>query len=338
MTPLPSIKEIRSLFPITPFHERSLASSRLQAKAILSGTDQRKVVIVGPCSVHDKRSTLEYARRLKDLAQEVSESLLLIMRVYVEKPRTALGWKGLLYDPHLDGSGDVQTGLIWTRELFTQLVELEVPIATEFVDPITAFYFQDLVTWGFIGARTSASQPHRQLASMLRFPVGFKNDVQGALQGALNGALLARHSHHLIGLSDEGHLCAMQSLGNPWSHIVLRGADTHSNYEEHFVRDAIEMLQQMRLPPRLMIDCAHGNSNKDPRLQPITYHAVLEQIAEGREEIFGVMLESHLKGGSQALSEDPSQLKYATSITDPCMSWATTEELIRCASVYSVRS
>lgn len=336
MIPLPSIKEIRSLFPLSPFHERSLGSSRLQAKAILSGADHRKVIIVGPCSVHDKKSTLEYASRLKELAQEVSESLFLVMRVYVEKPRTALGWKGLLYDPHLDGSGDVQTGLIWTRELFTQLIEMGMPIATEFVDPITAFYFQDLVTWGFIGARTSASQPHRQLASMLQFPIGFKNDLQGALQEALNGALSARHSHHLIGVSDEGHLSAMQSRGNPWSHIVLRGADTHSNYDECSVCDAIASLQQMRLPPRLMIDCAHGNSNKDPKLQPVAYHAVLEQIAEGKEEIIGMMLESHLEEGSQVLSEDPSQLKYATSITDSCMSWATTEELIRCASSCSV--
>lgn len=327
-TPLPSILEIKQLFPLYPHHLQFIAESRIHAKAIMNGTDPRKAVIVGPCSIHDKKSAIEYARRFKELSEKVGRSLFLVMRVYVEKPRTITGWKGLIYDPHLDGSHDMQTGLIWTRELLMALTEMKVPIATEFVDPLTAYYFQDLITWGFIGARTSASQPHRQLASALKIPIGFKNGTDGNLDNALHGITSAKTSHCFMNIDEEGHLCAIQSDGNPWTHVVLRGSQELPNYDPGSVGVALHKLSAMHLSPRLMIDCSHGNCQKDHERQKIVFASIMQQMERGNESIFGMMLESHLESGNQLLTEDPTLLKYATSITDPCIDWETTEELI----------
>ncbi|MBX3719786.1 MAG: 3-deoxy-7-phosphoheptulonate synthase [Parachlamydiales bacterium] len=331
-TPLPSIQEIKQLFPIHSHHMQFIAESRIHAKAILNGTDKRKVVIVGPCSIHDKNAAIEYAKRFKKLSHEVSKSLFLVMRVYVEKPRTITGWKGLIYDPHLDGSHDIQTGLIWTRELMMALTEMKVPIATEFVDPLAAYYVQDLITWGFIGARTSASQPHRQLASALKIPTGFKNSTDGNLDHAVNGVISAKTSHCFMNIDEEGHLCSVQSDGNPWSHIVLRGSQETPNYDAASVRLALQKLKNAHLSERIMIDCSHGNCQKDHEKQASVFRSVFEQIEGGNDSIFGAMLESHLESGSQLLPEDPALLRYATSITDPCIDWQTTEELIYSAS------
>ncbi len=331
-TPLPSILEIKQLFPVYPHHVQFIAESRIHAKAIVNGTDPRKALIVGPCSIHEKTSAIEYAKRFKALSDEVSRSLFLVMRVYVEKPRTVAGWKGLIYDPHLNGSHDIQTGLIWTRELLMHLTEMRVPIATEFVDPLAAYYFQDLISWGFIGARTSASQPHRQLASALKMPIGFKNGTDGNLSNAIHGITSAKTPHCLMNINEEGHLCAVQSDGNPWTHIVLRGAQEVPNYDAGSVGAALQKLAAAHLPPRLMIDCSHDNCQKDHEKQQVVFQSVIEQILNGNESIFGMMLESHLESGSQLLGEDPSLLKYATSITDPCINWKTTEQLIYSAN------
>lgn len=331
-TPLPSIQEIKHLFPVYPYHVQFIEESRIHAKAILNGTDKRKAIVVGPCSIHDKTSAIEYAKRFKELYEEVSHTLFLVMRVYVEKPRTITGWKGLIYDPHLDGSHDIQTGLIWTRELMMTLIEMKVPIATEFVDPLATYYIQDLITWGFIGARTVASQPHRQLASALKIPLGFKNSTDGNLDQAVHGVISAKTTHCFMNIDEEGRLCAVQTDGNPWSHIVLRGSHDMPNYDAVSVHHALKKLTYAHLPERIMIDCAHGNCQKDHEQQAAVFRSVIEQIEGGNECIFGAMLESHLESGSQPLTEDPALLKYATSITDPCIDWETTEELIYSAN------
>jgi 3-deoxy-7-phosphoheptulonate synthase len=327
-TPLSSPQEIRQLFPLSSAGAQFIAFARAQAKQIVLGKDHRKAIIVGPCSIHDRKSALEYAIRFKQLAQKVEKSCLLVMRVYVEKPRTITGWTGWLYDPHLDGSHQIETGLRWTRELFTTLVEMGIPIATEFVDPLTAFYFHDLITWGFIGARTSASQPHRQLASALPMPVGFKNSTDGNLDLAIHGIIAAQAPHRYIQVGQEGRLCSAQSEGNPFSHLVLRGAHDLPNYDDESVQIALEKLKQTRLNSRLMIDCAHGNSQKRHENQREVFKTVLEQIGSGNDKILGMMLESHLESGNQPLSENPAMLEYGVSITDPCIDWEVTEELV----------
>lgn len=331
ITPLPSPCEIKKLLPLssTAFIDQSHEA----AKRIISGEDQRKALIIGPCSIHDKESALEYAKRFKELADEVSRSCFLVMRVYVEKPRTSTGWKGLLYDPHLDGSHDIKTGLLQTRELLLALAEMQIPTATEFVDPLAALYFEDLVTWGFIGARTCASQPHRQFASARTMPIGFKNSTDGNLENAVHGVLSAALAHTSMHIDEHGKLCAIQSEGNPFSHIVLRGASEFTNYDPESVLKALELLKQSRLRSRLMIDCSHGNCQKSFEKQGKAFLSILEQIEKGNDQIFGLMLESHLESGSQPLSKN---LKYAVSITDPCVDWKTTQELVYSAdSVFS---
>lgn len=329
--PLPSPYEIKTLLPLssTAFIEQS----RETARRIISGDDPRKALIIGPCSIHDRDSALEYAERFKELADAVSRTCFLVMRVYVEKPRTSTGWKGLLYDPHLDGSHDIKTGLLQTRELLLALAEKQIPTATEFVDPLAALYFEDLVTWGFIGARTCASQPHRQFASARMMPIGFKNSTDGNLENAVHGALSASSSHASMHIDEHGKLCAVQSHGNPFSHIVLRGANDSTNYDPQSVSKALEMLKRSRLRSRLMIDCSHGNCQKSFEKQAFAFLSIIEQIEKGNDQIFGLMLESHLESGSQPLSKN---LKYAVSITDPCVDWKTTKDLVYSAdSVFS---
>lgn len=269
---------------------------------------------------------MEYAERFKELSDAVCRTCFLVMRVYVEKPRTSTGWKGLLYDPHLDGSYDIKTGLLWTRELLLSLAQMQIPAATEFVDPLASLYFEDLITWGFIGARTCSSQPHRQFASSRTMPIGFKNSTDGNLENPIHGVLSAMAQHTSMHIDDHGKLCAIHGKGNPFSHIVLRGSHKFTNYDSASIQQALQMLEQAGLPGRLMIDCSHGNCQKDHAKQHDVFMSIL---AQGNDKVFGLMLESHLESGSQPISEE---LKYAVSITDPCLDWKTTEELVYSAA------
>lgn len=333
ITPLPSPQEIKELFPLAPKTAAFIEESRAISRNIVRGIDRRKALVIGPCSIHERTSAIEYARRFKELSHAVSRTCHMVMRVYVEKPRTSMGWKGLLYDPHLDGSYDIKTGVLWARELLLLLSEMQIPCATEFVDPLAALYFDDLITWGFVGARTSASQPHRQFASHLNMPIGFKNSTDGNLDSAIHGALSAKEAHISMHIDPHGKLCAIHSEGNPYSHIVLRGAYATTNYDDASVKLAMEKLKKVQLSERLMIDCSHGNCQKVFDKQQDVFRSVLEQMERGNDRIFGMMLESHLESGSQPLTEDLSQLKYAVSITDPCLDWKTTEELIYSADL-----
>lgn len=319
---LPSPREVKQQLPL----KRSFVSeAQLTAKDLFLKKDPRLLVITGPCSIHDLSSAREYARRLKALSDSVSERAFLVMRVYAEKPRTVKGWKGLLYDPHLDGSDDIKTGIYWTRELFLELAEMQVPAATEFLDPLFAPYIDDLVTWGFIGARTVSSQTHRQLASSLSMPIGFKNDLEGNVDHAIHGIIAARHRHTYLGINSDGRTSSMKSLGNPFAHAVLRGSLEAPNYDSATVNHTVNKLRDMGLPTRLIIDCSHGNCNRQPEKQADVFHSVLEQIERGNQHILGLMLESHLEAGNQALSE---KISPSISLTDPCIAWSTTEELI----------
>lgn len=331
ITPLPSPCEIKKLLPVPDRTAMFIENARKAASGIVIGKDPRKALIIGPCSIHERTSAFEYAKRLRELSQKVEHTCFLVMRVYVEKPRTSKGWKGLLYDPHLNGSHDIQTGLLWTRELLLSLSEMQIPCATEFVDPLAGLYFDDLVSWGFIGARTSASQPHRQFASSLNMPIGFKNSTDGSLESAIHGVQSAREPHACIHIDPHGKLCAIHTKGNPYSHIVLRGANEFTNYDPTSVQEALEKLNKAGLPERLLIDCSHGNCQKKWDKQQDAFLAVLEQIERGNDKILGLMLESHIESGSQRL-EDPSLLKYAVSITDPCLDWKATEDLVYSAN------
>ncbi|MBI5273060.1 MAG: 3-deoxy-7-phosphoheptulonate synthase [Chlamydiia bacterium] len=324
MAPLISPGELKQLFPSHPFPK----DSRRIAKQILRREDPRVAVLVGPCSIHDPASAIEYAKRLKSLSEEVSSHFYLIMRFFIEKPRTSLGWKGILYDPGLNGSNDIETGLKLCRQLLLEIASLGVPCCTELLEPLVTYYIDDLLTWGLIGARTSNSQPHRQLASGLNCPVGFKNDLYGQIDSALFGTLAARSTHSHLGIDQTGHACIMHTQGNPFSHLVLRGSDQAPNYDLASVQKALEKLQKIGLEENLLIDCSHGNSAKDPELQKIAFQSVLEYIVNGYDAIAGLMLESHLFPGKQQLTEDPSQLIYGVSITDSCLSWEETGELL----------
>jgi 3-deoxy-7-phosphoheptulonate synthase len=279
----------------------------------LDGKDERLVVIVGPCSIHDSHSAVEYAKRLKALAEDVSDRFFLIMRFFVEKPRTRIGWKGILYDPHLDHSDDIAEG---------------VPCATEFLEPLVVPYFEDLITWGLIGARTSASQPHRQLASGIPFPVGLKNGYKGELDIALAGIEAAESGHSLIKINQEGKIIASRTRGNPHAHLVLRGSDKYPNYDPESVTYALKMLSGHNLKERLLIDCSHGNSRKDHKKQQLVFESVMEQVQEGNRAIRGVMIESHIESGKQSLKPKEA-LQYGLSITDSCLGWNETADLLR---------
>jgi len=322
--------KLKRSYPLSAEQSRFVAETRNAVRAIVSGKDLRLAIVAGPCSIHDLASAIEYGKRLKELSKEVQRSCLLVMRVYVEKPRTITGWKGLLYDPLLDGSNDVATGLAWTRELLRELASLEIPTATEFLDPLAAVYIDDLVTWGFIGARTSASQTHRQLASWLPMPVGFKNSVDGNIDLAIHGVIAARSPHTFLHIGPSGRVGAFHSEGNPYTHIVLRGSLDGANYDGASVQQAALKMQAAGVKGRLLIDCAHGNSQKSYEKQKEAFISILDQIEEGH--VMGMMMESHLSAGSQFLSESPSSLKYGVSITDPCIDWSSTEQLVLSAA------
>ena len=324
-------RKIKETLPLTATQKQFVHKSRETIRDLVTGKDGRLAIVMGPCSIHDLSSALEYGRRLRALAEEVSA--VLVMRVYIEKPRTVTGWKGLAYDPHLDGSNDIQTGIFWARELFLTLTDLGIPIATEVLNPLFLPYLEDLISWGFIGARTSASQPHREIASHLPFPIGFKNSPDGNIEQAIHAMIAASTPHRFPHINDEGNLTLLESEGNSYSHVVLRGSKTNINYDPKSIAETIDIMQTHGLKNRLLIDCSHGNCQKEYGRQREAFHAVLEQFERGNHKILGMMLESNLEEGYQYLSESPSSLKYAVSVTDPCLGWSETEALVRSSNV-----
>ncbi len=325
--PLSTPDEVRAELPISVRAARTVSSARAEIDAILSGTDERLLVVVGPCSIHDPALALDYAERLLPIRERLKGELLICMRGYFEKPRTTVGWKGLVNDPYLDGSCDVSHGIRVARKLLLSLGELGMPIANEALDPVIPQYLSDLVSWSAIGARTTESQTHRELASGLSMPVGFKNGTDGGLEVAINAMKSAREAHSFVGIDGSGRVAVVRTRGNPQSHVVLRGGSGGSNYAEAQVRAASEKLAAAGLNPRVLIDCSHGNSNKDPRNQPLVAADVSEQVAKGCRRIMGVMIESHLVAGRQDLVPG-TKLTYGQSITDACVDLTTTESVL----------
>lgn len=329
--PLHSPLELKNLYPLQATQKAFVEKNRKDISQILNGSDPRHLLIVGPCSIHDLKSAKEYARKLKQLTMEVSDHFLLVMRAYFEKPRTKLGWKGFLHDPGLDNSNDIEKGLVLTRQLLLELTQLEIPAAAEFLEPASCAYFDDLISWGCIGARTSASQTHRQMASGLPMPIAFKNTTDGNVDIAIHGIVSCAQAHAYIGIDQNGHVAALQTKGNSLGHLVLRGSDFETNYDPESVSCALKSLKKANLPLHLLIDCSHGNSNRTHEQQCHVFQSIIGQILEGNQSIRGVLLESHLNAGNQQMSGSPAQLQYAVSLTDPCLDWPTTENLIRWA-------
>lgn len=325
---IPTPFEIRTQFPLSHQAAALIQKSRKTAADIVQRKNKQVALLVGPCSIHDPDLALDYAMKLKKLSEE-TKNMFLVMRLFLEKPRSVKGWKGLVYDPHLNGSNDLPLGLVTSRKLLLNLAELEVPCVTELLDPLTLPYIEDLLTWGMIGARTSASQPHRQMASSLSFPVGFKNGVHGELDVAVHGILSARESHSRLTIDHDGFISADQTQGNPLTHLVLRGSNTNTNYDPRSVSIAASSLLMTHLEPRILIDCSHGNSEKNHHLQSKVFESVIDQICDGNHAILGLMLESHLFAGKQELGKNP--LTYGVSITDSCIGWEETESLIHWA-------
>lgn len=307
--------------------QESVAAGRRSAAAIMRGEDDRLLVVVGPCSIHDREAALEYAERLASFAPTVAADLLVVMRVYFEKPRTTVGWKGLINDPRLDSTYDINLGLRWARELMLQISWLGLPTGTEFLDTIIPQYIADLVGWGAIGARTTESQIHRELASGLSMPVGFKNATSGSIGVAIDALRAAQHSHHFLSVTKEGVSAIVKTRGNDSCHVILRGSSRGPNYRAEDVSGVVAELQKAGLPPYVMIDCSHGNSGKDHRNQPLVAEDLAVQIEGGSRAVAGVMLESHLVEGSQSVipGRAPS---YGQSITDACIDWETTVRVL----------
>lgn len=325
---LPTPDEVKGTLPLTARAEETVYRARGVVRDILDRKDPRLFMVIGPCSIHDVAAAREYAQRLAALARRVEKTLYLIMRVYFEKPRTTVGWKGLVNDPDMDDSFHIEKGILLARRLLLDLAESGLPAATEALDPIMPQYLSELVTWTAIGARTTESQTHRELASGLSTPVGFKNGTDGTLTVAINALQSVRHPHHFLGITPEGQSAVFHTRGNPYAHIVLRGGGGRTNYDSVSVALCEEELERARLPVNIAVDCSHGNSNKDPALQPLVAQNCVNQILEGNQSIVGLMLESNLQWGNQPIPEDLRQLRYGVSVTDPCIDWATTEHLL----------
>lgn len=323
------IKELIAPEDMAPVSERGAETvhfARERVQQIMDGTDDRLVVIAGPCSIHDPDAARDYGARLVELHDELAEDLMIIMRVYFEKPRTTVGWKGLINDPHLDGSFDINEGLRTARRLLLDLADMRLPIGTEYLDLISPQYVADLVTWGAIGARTTESQVHRELASGLSCPIGFKNGTDGNVQIAVDAIRSASQSHHFLGVTRQGHSAIVSTTGNPYTHVILRGG-RQPNYDASSVDDVADMLGEAGLSQRIMIDASHANSRKKPERQADVARDIAQQVARGDRRIFGMMLESHLVEGNQKL--DGGELVYGQSITDACMGWERTKPLLR---------
>lgn len=328
ITPIIAPADLRQVFPLSEKDRAFVSRSREQIKEIIQRRDKRLIVVVGPCSIHDTEAALEYAGRLAELSRKVDDQLLLIMRVYFEKPRTTVGWKGLINDPDMNGTHLISKGLGIARGLLSRMTSLEVPVANEMLDPITPEYVADLICWGAIGARTTESQTHREMSSGLSFPVGFKNGTDGNLQIAIDAMKAAQHPHSFLGINREGRTSIIHTSGNPDVHIVLRGGSKTVNYHPEDIAYTEEQLSKNGLLPTIMVDCSHGNSNKDYQKQPEVMECVVDQLLTGNSSISGVMIESNLESGNQKIPADISQLKYGVSITDACIDWVTTEKIL----------
>jgi len=322
-------RTLKAELPATEDCNRTVVTGRERITRILQQQDPRLLVVVGPCSIHDADGALEYGRRLSALRQELAGQLEIVMRVYFEKPRTTIGWKGLINDPHLDGTYDIDTGLKKARSLLLELTGLGLPTATEFLDPIIPQYIDDLVTWVAIGARTTESQTHREMASGLSMPVGFKNGTDGGYQVALDALVSARTPHNFLGIDQDGVTSIVRTLGNPVGHLVLRGGRDQTNYDAASVSEAERKLLAAGLPPVVMVDCSHANSGKQHGRQEVVWRSVVEQRAAGNRSIVGAMLESYLGEGNQPFPKHPATLRYGVSITDACIDWDTTARLLR---------
>ncbi|MBT4500926.1 MAG: 3-deoxy-7-phosphoheptulonate synthase [Gemmatimonadetes bacterium] len=331
MVQLTAPKDLKEELPMDEVANRTVVEGREAIRRILAREDDRLLAIVGPCSIHDPGAAREYAGRLRELAKELADRLFILMRVYFEKPRTTLGWKGLVYDPRLDGSEELPTGLRWARQLLLEINRMGLPAGTEMLDPITPQYLADLITWASIGARTTESQTHREMASGLSMPVGFKNSTAGNLQVAINALESARHPHSFLGIDQEGHTCMVRTSGNPWGHLVMRGGSGQPNYYPESIEEASEKLTQAGIEPIVLIDCSHANSGKKFERQERVVQSVVQQKVMGDNVIMGMMIESSLNEGNQKIPEDLSQLRYGVSVTDECLGWEATERLLRFA-------
>jgi len=322
-------QQLKQALPMSDASREMLASSRKVIQDILDRKDHRVFVVVGPCSIHDTAAAMDYARRLKALADELSDTLYIVMRVYFEKPRTTVGWKGLVNDPYLDDSFKLEEGLHIARKLLLDILELGLPTSTEALDPISPQYLQDLISWSAIGARTTESQTHREMASGLSSPVGFKNGTDGGLTVATNALNSVAKPHRFLGINSAGQVSVFTTRGNPYGHIVLRGGSGGPNYDSVHIRLCEEALDKARVPRNIMVDCSHANSNKQPELQPLVVENVANQIIEGNKSIVGLMVESHINAGNQPIPANLEELAYGVSVTDGCIDWETTETCLR---------
>ncbi len=323
---LPTPEELGKKYPASEKVKQCLLNGRQTIRNILSGQDKRLLVIVGPCSIHDVQAGKEYAEKLAELSKRVEDHLFLVMRTYFEKPRTSHGWKGLIMDPHLNGKHDIEQGLSLARNFLSEVLALGVPTATEILDPVTPQYIGDLICWSAIGARTAESQMHRQLASGLSTPVGFKNSTDGNYYNAINAIRAARLSQSFLGITEEGSVCAISTKGNPDCHIILRGGNHGPNYSPEYITAVARALADHDLPINIVVDCSHGNSDKDYRKQPEVFANILDQLhADPYSPIIGAMLESNLNAGNQSFPQPKEDLRYGVSITDACLDWQATE-------------
>ena len=326
--PLISPQELKKKFPLTEDSAATVVESREVIKRILARQEERLLAVVGPCSIHDYKAAIDYARRLHALNERIKDRVYILMRVYFEKPRTTIGWRGMIVDPHLDGSYRISEGLTLARQLLLEITGMGLPAATEMLDPIVPQYVDDLIGWAAIGARTTESQTHRNMVSGLSMPVGFKNGTDGNLQIAIDAMASARHPHHFIGIDQEGKTSVLGTTGNTDTHIILRGSRTTGNYRKPEIVYTGELLKEAGFLPAIMVDCSHGNSDKRAERQEEVLRSLLESRASGCREVIGFMMESNLSGGRQDIPRDLGRLKYGVSITDPCLSWEKTEKLL----------
>ena len=325
---LPTPEEVKKALPIKSRAEKTVLAGRKVLRDILDRKDPRLFIVLGPCSIHDPEAALDYATRLKTLADKVSDTLVLVMRVYFEKPRTTVGWKGLINDPNMDDSFHIEKGLYTARKLLLNIAEMGLPSATEALDPISPQYIGDLISWNAIGARTTESQTHREMASGLSTPVGFKNGTDGSLEVAINAMHSAARPHHFLGINQKGQCAVFHTRGNRYGHIVLRGGGGEPNYSASHIAHIEQELTNNKLPVNITVDCSHANSYKDPANQAVVVRDCVDQIIAGNRSIIAFMLESNIGWGNQPIPEDLSQLKYGVSVTDACIDWPTTEELL----------
>jgi len=327
-TPLPNPASIRSEIAVSERATQAVLRARREIARVIAGHDPRRLVVIGPCSVHDPDAAIDYALKLKKLTEPLSDRLMVVMRVYFEKPRTTVGWKGLINDPELDGSDDIPAGLRKARRLLLEVNEIGLPAATEFLDPIVPQYISDLISWAAIGARTTESQTHREMASGLSMPVGFKNGTDGSLSAAINAMLASSQAHSFLGVNDVGQVAVVRTQGNPEGHVVLRGGTSGPNYKREHIEEAARQLGKAQVNQRVLVDCAHGNSGKSVEQQAVVAFELADQIAQGNENVLGLMIESNIKAGRQDITGPKASLEYGQSVTDPCIDFDTTVRVL----------